>query len=131
MELNVRNLLNSHFIKSAIKEASYEQLQTIREKVNFVVDNLLEETKVRDSEALARQNKIAEFRNKLNDEGLTIEDLIGEPVRINKGRKFPPKYRFQDENGEERTWTGQGAKPRALQKLLDEGRNLEEFLIRN
>ncbi len=40
----------------------------------------------------------------------------------------PPKYRYM-ENGEERTWTGQGRTPKALAAMLEQGRQLEEFLI--
>ena len=126
MELNIRNLSNSRFIKSAIKGATFEQLNTIREKVNFVVESLIEDAKAQEEEAKARLDKIAKIKEDL----LSIEDLVSlEPAKVNKGRKFPPKYRFTDENGQERTWSGQGARPRALQKLLNEGRSLESFLI--
>ena len=130
MELNIRNLSNSRFIKSAIKGATFEQLNTIREKVNFVVESLIEDAKAQEEEAKARLDKIAKIKEDLLSQGLTIEDLVSlEPAKVNKGRKFPPKYRFTDENGQERTWSGQGARPRALQKLLDEGQSLESFLI--
>ena len=125
MELNIRNLSNSRFIKSAIKDATFEQLNTIREKVNFVVESLIEDAK-------ARLDKIAKIKEDLLSQGLTIEDLVSvDTPKVNKGRKFPPKYRFTDENGQERTWSGQGARPRALQKLLNEGHSLESFLIRD
>ena len=132
MELNIRNLSNSRFIKSAIKDATFEQLNTIREKVNFVVESLIEDAKAQEEEAKARLDKIAKIKEDLLSQGLTIEDLVSlEPAKVNKGRKFPPKYRFTDENGQERTWSGQGARPRALQKLLNEGHSLESFLIRD
>ena len=130
MELNIRNLSNSRFIKSAINGATFEQLNTIREKVNFVVESLIEDAKAQEEEAKARLDKIAKIKEDLLSQGLTIEDLVSlEPAKVNKGRKFPPKYRFTDENGQERTWSGQGARPRALQKLLNEGHSLESFLI--
>ena len=132
MELNIRNLSNSRFIKSAIKGATFEQLNTIREKVNFVVESLIEDAKLQEEEAKARLDKIAKIKEDLLSQGLTIEDLVSvETPKATKGRKFPPKYRFTDENGQERTWSGQGARPRALQKLLDEGQSLESFLIRD
>jgi DNA-binding protein H-NS len=33
------------------------------------------------------------------------------------------------DNGEEHTWTGQGRTPKALAAMLEQGRQLEEFLI--
>ncbi|MGK3611195.1 hypothetical protein ACSLN1_25855, partial [Escherichia coli] len=38
-----------------------------------------------------------------------------------KGGVRKAKYRFKDENGEIREWSGNGKRPLALQKLLDEG----------
>ena len=57
MELNIRNLSNSRFIKSAIKDATFEQLNTIREKVNFVVECLIEDAKAQDGPKIRSQNK--------------------------------------------------------------------------
>lgn len=39
------------------------------------------------------------------------------------------KYNFKDENGETKTWSGNGKIPLALQKQLNEGCPTETFLI--
>ena len=62
-----------------------------------------------------------------------LEDEIGGDKLVSPKRKRapkPPKYEFKDENGELKTWTGQGRMPKALQNALDNGRALEEFLIK-
>ncbi|HDL6251585.1 TPA: H-NS histone family protein, partial [Mannheimia haemolytica] len=41
----------------------------------------------------------------------------------------PAKYKFVDANGNEKTWTGQGRTPKALQDALDSGKKLEDFAI--
>ncbi|WP_242412298.1 H-NS family nucleoid-associated regulatory protein, partial [Salmonella enterica] len=46
-----------------------------------------------------------------------------------KGGVRKAKYRFKDENGEIREWSGNGKRPLALQKMLDEGHLMEDFLI--
>jgi DNA-binding protein H-NS len=41
----------------------------------------------------------------------------------------PAKYSFTDENGETKTWTGQGRTPKALAEQLAAGKSLDNFLI--
>ena len=39
------------------------------------------------------------------------------------------KYAFIDENGEHKTWTGQGRTPRPIQNALNKGKSLSDFEI--
>ncbi|WP_227592205.1 H-NS family nucleoid-associated regulatory protein, partial [Klebsiella pneumoniae] len=42
----------------------------------------------------------------------------------------PAKYSYVDENGETKTWTGQGRTPAVIKKAMDEqGKSLDDFLI--
>ncbi|WP_312123587.1 H-NS family nucleoid-associated regulatory protein, partial [Pantoea vagans] len=41
----------------------------------------------------------------------------------------PAKYSYTDENGEQKSWTGQGRTPAAIKKALDSGKSLDSFLI--
>ena len=41
----------------------------------------------------------------------------------------PAKYKYVDENGQEKTWTGQGRTPLTIQKALNEGKSLNDFAI--
>ncbi|WP_181144543.1 H-NS family nucleoid-associated regulatory protein, partial [Haemophilus influenzae] len=41
----------------------------------------------------------------------------------------PAKYAFIDENGEHKTWTGQGRTPRPIQNALNKGKSLSDFEI--
>ncbi len=44
----------------------------------------------------------------------------------------PAKYSYIDENGEEKTWTGQGRTPAVIKKAMDEqGKQLDDFLIKD
>ncbi|EGU36842.1 H-NS family nucleoid-associated regulatory protein, partial [Vibrio scophthalmi] len=49
--------------------------------------------------------------------------LAKQPIKSKRAPR-PAKYRYMDENGEEKTWTGQGRTPSAL---VD--KNLDDFLI--
>jgi DNA-binding protein H-NS homolog len=52
------------------------------------------------------------------------------PSSIRKKREpRPAKYKYTDETGQERTWTGQGRTPRVIQKALDKGASLASFEI--
>ena len=41
----------------------------------------------------------------------------------------PAKYKYVDENGSEKTWTGQVKTPRAIANTLESGKKLEHFEI--
>jgi DNA-binding protein H-NS len=42
----------------------------------------------------------------------------------------PAKYKYTDENGEAKTWTGQGRTPAVIKKAIEEqGKQLDDFLL--
>ena len=41
----------------------------------------------------------------------------------------PAKYKYIDEDGTEKSWTGQGRTPKVIAKALEEGKKLEDFSI--
>lgn len=48
-----------------------------------------------------------------------------------KRAQRPAKYSYVDENGETKTWTGQGRTPAVIKKAMDEqGKSLDDFLIK-
>jgi DNA-binding protein H-NS len=114
------------------------------------LDTLINEAKKRKN-TLSRRKPIGVVRQKLTQlakaEGYTIAELFdGAPAptssakpagtaakarKTTKGYKLgkvAPKYRNPDNAGE--TWAGRGKPPRWLATYLDQGRQIEEFLIR-
>lgn len=110
------------------------------------LDALINQAKKRKS-TLSRRKPIAVVRRKLaaaaKAEGYSIAELFGggtvpKPARAaakarksTKGYKLgkvAPKYRNPADAAE--TWAGRGKPPRWLATYLDQGRKLEEFLIR-
>ena len=77
-----------------------------------------------------------EWSNQLKDlikkSGYTLEELAGDTKLSSKDKtvkeKMPPKYRNPDNH--EETWTGMGAKKKWLVAMLENGRTLDEFLIK-
>ncbi|TNH13381.1 DNA-binding protein H-NS-like protein, partial [Testudinibacter sp. TR-2022] len=54
----------------------------------------------------------------------------GVPAAARKKRsQRPAKYRYTDEKGAQKTWTGQGRTPKAIQAALDSGKTLSDFEI--
>ncbi len=39
------------------------------------------------------------------------------------------KYKYTDENGQEKNWTGQGRTPAPIKAAIDSGKSLDDFLI--
>ena len=70
----------------------------------------------------------------MKQEGITAEDLhemFGAAPVVARAKRAPrpAKYQFIDENGEHKTWTGQGRTPRPIQQALDAGKSLADFEI--
>ncbi len=67
-------------------------------------------------------------------DGIDPNELLSTMAAVKAGTKTkraarPAKYSYVDENGETKTWTGQGVPP-CDQKAMDEqGKSLDDFLI--
>ena len=87
--------------------------------------------------AQERGNVIAELRQKIELYSITARDLrldipsqtYREPRRAGEGKEKPaPKYR--NEKGE--TWSGgRGRKPLWVQDIINDGGNMDDYLIRD
>lgn len=126
-------LLNIRSLRAIARDLTLEQLEEGLEKLTSIVEERRasedEDRKSREE----RTRKISEYMNMLRADGIDPSELV--PVGLDsekttKRAPRPPKYQYTDENGETRTWTGQGRQPLAIQKLIAEGKVLEDFLIR-
>ena len=123
-----RTMMNIRSLRVFAREVDFEQLLEMQEKLNVVVEERREDA---EREAAERQELEAKRQQAIEyiiSLGLDPESLLA-PVtadtvktrRKAKGGVRKAKYRFKDENGEIREWSGNGKRPLALQKLLDEG----------
>jgi len=91
---------------------------------------------LRDSAEAKRQAKfeheknraITEIKNKLNELGLTVNDLSPQTKRKRRVAASTLPIKYRSPNGE--TWTGRGRAPKWIQQIELEGRKREEFLVR-
>lgn len=131
MSDTMKALLNLRSLRALSREYSLEQLQEALEKLQTVVSER-EESEAEDiAKEKERTEKLAQYREMLLADGIDPEELLATLSKSPKAKRAqrPAKYKFIDENGEEKTWTGQGRTPSALKKALDDGKALEEFEI--
>lgn len=130
----LKTLNNIRSLRVLARESSLQQLELALQKFQQVV----EEKRLEEEEALRqeteRQERIAKLKESLKQEGITAEELAEilaqSPANQRKKRQpRPAKYQYKDENGEIKTWTGQGRTPRPIQIALNEGKTLSSFEI--
>lgn len=131
----LKTLLNIRSLRAALRELSFEQLVEIREKFEEIfAEREQQENKIK-AESAERLQKLAEFTEMLKQAGIDPSELVGTaaPAKVDgsaqaKRAPRPAKYKYI-EDGQEKTWTGQGRMPKAIAEAVANGRALEEFLI--
>ena len=84
-----------------------------------------------------RTRKLQQYREMLIADGIDPNELLNSMAAAKTGTKAkraarPAKYSYIDENGETKTWTGQGRTPAVIKKAMDEqGKSLDDFLIKD
>ncbi|MNG95782.1 DNA-binding protein H-NS [compost metagenome] len=126
-------LLNIRSLRAVLRELPLEQVKEAHEKIELVYLERLALAEKEQAAQAERQQKLAEFQAMLADAGIDPAELVGSTPAAATATKTkraprPPKYRYV-ENGQERTWTGQGRTPKFLAEQLEQGHQLDEFLI--
>ena len=125
-------LLNIRSLRAACRDLTLEQLEEGLEKLSAIVDERRQDESAERQAREEHQKKIAEYAEMLKAAGIDPAELVNtvvpENTKVSKRAPRPAKYRYLD-NGVEKTWTGQGRMPKALATLLEQGHQLDEFLI--
>ena len=129
-----KGLTNLRSLRAAVRELTLEQAESALEKLQTAV----EEKRANEAELIKaeteRKERLAKYKELIEKEGITPEELqeIFGTTATSTRTKRPPrpaKYAFIDENGERKTWTGQGRTPRTIQNALNSGKSLSDFEI--
>lgn len=129
-----KGLTNLRSLRAAVRELTLEQAESALEKLQTAV----EEKRANEAELIKaeteRKERLAKYKELMEKEGITPEELqeIFGTATTSARAKRPPrpaKYVFIDENGERKTWTGQGRTPRLIQNALNSGKSLSDFEI--
>ena len=125
-------LNNIRTLRAQAREVALTDLEEILEKLTTVVTERREEIEAEEALNREKAEKLSKYRELLAAEGIDPSELLGATETSKKRTKRAPrpaKYSYTDENGEKKSWTGQGRTPAAIKKALDEGKTLESFLI--
>lgn len=131
----LKTLLNIRSLRAALRELTFEQLVEVREKFEEIfAEREQQENKIK-AESAERLQKLAEFTEMLKEAGIDPSELVGTaaPAKTDGSVKAkraprPAKYKYT-EDGQEKTWTGQGRMPKAIAEAVEGGKALEDFLI--
>lgn len=106
------------------------------EKLTVVVEERREEENQVRAEQEEKNRKLENFRQMAEEQGIDLNELVqildtgkGSSTRAKRAAR-PAKYKYVDENGETKTWTGQGRTPAVIKTAIEEqGKSLDDFLI--
>ncbi|MEC6816750.1 H-NS family nucleoid-associated regulatory protein [Photobacterium toruni] len=123
----IKSLINLRTLRAISREMSLEQLNESLEKLTQVVNERTAEEAQLHAENKEHNEKLTAYREMLLADGIDPEELLGlmsaKPKKSNRAPR-PAKYKYVDEDGQEKTWTGQGRTPKFLAD-----KNLEDYLI--
>ena len=129
----LQKLNNIRSLRAMAREFSTDVLEEMLEKFRIVTEEKREEEASQRENMAEKREKINSLLEQMQADGISPADLIGNSGQVKGGSKKraarPAKYRFTDENGEEKTWTGQGRMPKPVAQALENGKTLEDFLI--
>ncbi|MBU2898306.1 H-NS histone family protein [Vibrio hepatarius] len=145
---DIKTLLNDRSLRAATKGMSTEELESALDKLNLVLTEKKEFVKAEEQRVERKNNECAEILSLLSDSEVTLEELVyfaanstlvgfnpeSEVQTKQKRQKAkraprPAKYKYTNEQGEEKTWTGQGRTPSVIQAALDKGAHMSQFKI--
>ena len=129
-------LNNIRTLRAQARECTLETLEEMLEKLEVVVKERREEEQQAQAEIEERTRKLQQYREMLIADGIDPNELLqsmnASKVTGGKTKRAarPAKYQYVDENGETKTWTGQGRTPAAIKTAMEEqGKSLDDFLI--
>ncbi|WP_421239437.1 H-NS family nucleoid-associated regulatory protein [Aeromonas enteropelogenes] len=127
-------LLNIRSLRATCRELSLAQLEEGLEKLSIIVAERQQDEAAERQAREEHQRKIEEYSEMLKAAGIDPADLVkvvaASPAKSKKTKRAPrpAKYRYQD-NGVEKTWTGQGRMPSVIANAIAAGQSLEDFAI--
>lgn len=130
----LKSLNNIRVLRAQAREMALTDLEEMLEKLTVVVSERREESEAAEAAGREKAEKLAKYREMLLSDGIDPNELFssaeqaGGKVRAKRAPR-PAKYKYTDENGEEKQWTGQGRTPAVIKAALDAGKTIDDFLI--
>lgn len=130
----IKILNNIRTLRVQARECTLATLEEMLDKLEIIVKERREENSHAQAEMEKRTKKLQQYREMLIADGIDPNELLqtmSQPKLTSKTKRAvrPAKYQYIDENGEVKTWTGQGRTPAIIKKAIDEGKALTDFLL--
>ena len=130
----LKALNNIRTLRAQARETDLATLEEMLEKLTAIVEERRQEESLALQQNAERQAKIEALRAQLLEDGIDPAELLAavgssQPKTKSTRAPRPAKYKYIDENGDEKTWTGQGRTPKAIAASLEGGKTLEDFAI--
>lgn len=134
MNESLKPFNNIRTLRAQARECTLETLEEMLEKFIAVVEERRSEESLVQAEQEERARQLEEVRKLILDKGIDPSELIqsigtGKVAGKAKRAQRPAKYKYIDENGESKTWTGQGRTPAVIKKAIEDGKSLDDFLL--
>ncbi|QCR38332.1 H-NS family nucleoid-associated regulatory protein [Nissabacter sp. SGAir0207] len=128
----LKTLNNIRSLRTQAREVDLSTLEEILQKLTTIVEERREEEASEKQQKEEHLTKLKEYLELMQEEGIDPAELLA-MTDAQGGRQKrqprPAKYQFRDENGELKTWTGQGRTPKAIKLALDAGKSLDDFAL--
>ncbi len=139
--IEISKLLKLNSVSKLLKSLSLKDAERFKDVVNKAFEENESELRAEEDKVKEKTKAIKEMADGLKGQGIDIKEMlavigggtIGDtPVTTSKPtrKKRPAKYEYQDENGDQKTWTGQGRMPKPIKSALDSNKaTLEDYKI--
>lgn len=129
----IKALNNLRTLRAQARDIEISVLDEMLEKFTVVVAERREEAAADNAAQREKEEKLALYKEMLLNDGIDISELTkltsSESKPKSKRAPRPAKYKFIDENGNEKHWTGQGRTPSPIKSAIDAGGSMDDFLI--
>jgi DNA-binding protein H-NS len=129
----LKALNNLRTLRAQARDIEVAVLDEMLEKFTVVVAERREEAEADNAAQRVKEEKLALYKEMLLNDGIDINDLaqLNPQETKSKAKRAPrpAKYKFIDEQGNEKLWTGQGRTPSPIKTVLDAGGSMDDFLI--
>jgi len=136
MNENFKVFSNIRTLRAQARETSLETLEEILEKMTSIVEEKRHEEETDIKEREERKVKLEAIREQLLADGIDPQELLSNYRSSSASKKQkssrnprPAKYKYTDEDGNEKSWTGQGRTPKAIASAIEGGKKLQDYLI--
>ena len=136
MDLKLEDATVYKQLKKFFQTISSDQLAMVINHLNTLYERKRKKEEAITEKTRKRQEALDQIKHLMSAAQISLTDVKTGVVRPKKStvirprRPAPPKYRWQDNEGNTCEWSGRGRTPLSLAALLDQGAKLDDFLIK-